>query len=405
MWFDKHLLVLAVPGASESDIRSAIGKDGRIVKTSRLQQLTIYKVFYESGSAMGAAELSMKRNPRVLAVQKNLISNSEFHSTAAGPMPETRPMLDTDRNINDPYFSRQVELSELHVPSAWRRVANPASNTIALVSTGAWANNPESNQQGFYDAVSMREGTASDLLNRGSLLGAIAAAKTNNSVGIASPARYSMLLPINVTAGYSYPLGSNRNGIADDSLIEAVSYCARPGRNGRPQAPIVLLDSVFDPQYALHDSSLHPVLHMVLRWFHDSQGGIVVCPYGANTRSSQSQPLPYLNVVGNLNAHYDSIISFTMPGSGALSADRFGNPVRILGSGASAALFAGLAGLVWSANPSYSNLQVERALASSCTKTIAGVNSGSAAIPPGGLPMRRLPGFGMPDAALALGVR
>jgi subtilisin family serine protease len=103
---------------------------------------------------------------------------------------------------NDPLLSRQWGLDQIKAPAAWARGALGAGATIAIVDTGVDLNHPDLKGKLLpgVDLVSDETCTpgAQDLNGHGTHVAGIAAAATNNGIGVAGVAPLAKILPVRV---------------------------------------------------------------------------------------------------------------------------------------------------------------------------------------------------------------
>jgi subtilisin family serine protease len=122
---------------------------------------------------------------------------------------------------SDPYFSRQWGLPKIQAEPAWA-VSDGTGAVIAIVDTGVDLGHPDlssklvSNGADFVDG-----GTAQDENGHGSHVAGIAAAATNNGVGVAGTAPGARILPVRV-------LDENGSG-STDQVASGIRYAADQG--------------------------------------------------------------------------------------------------------------------------------------------------------------------------------
>jgi thermitase len=145
------------------------------------------------------------------------------------------------------------------------------------------------------------------------------------------------------------------------------------------------------------DPSRDPALHMYFRMFHDVYGGIIFVSAGNDSAHMNNGVMSYLNVVSAIDpslnkadfSNWGNCVTFTAPGVGIMLTDRTGASVTANGTSFASPICAGIAALVWSANPGLSNSQVESIMKTTALRTSGG----------GWTPFF---GFGMPDAFAAV---
>jgi len=108
----------------------------------------------------------------------------------------------TSASPNDPLLSRQWGLTQIKAQGAWSRGALGSGATIAIVDTGVDLNHPDlkGNLLPGVDLVSGETCTpgAQDQNGHGTHVAGIAAASTNNGIGIAGVAPLAKILPVRV---------------------------------------------------------------------------------------------------------------------------------------------------------------------------------------------------------------
>ena len=108
----------------------------------------------------------------------------------------------TGSSPNDPLLGRQWGLGQIKASGAWSRGALGAGTTIAVVDTGVDLNHPDLKDKLLpgVDLVSDETCTpgAQDLNGHGTHVAGIAAAATNNGIGVAGTAPAASILPVRV---------------------------------------------------------------------------------------------------------------------------------------------------------------------------------------------------------------
>jgi serine protease len=128
--------------------------------------------------------------------------------------------------VNDPIFGEQWGLTQINAPAAWARGAKGAGATIAVVDTGADLGHPDL-------AANLVTGTdltppaaqgcpgPQDENGHGTHVSGIAAAVTNNGIGVAGTAPDAKVMPVRVL---------DADGSADDAtVVQGIKYAADHG--------------------------------------------------------------------------------------------------------------------------------------------------------------------------------
>jgi subtilisin family serine protease len=124
---------------------------------------------------------------------------------------------------NDPLLNRQWGLAQIKASGAWARGAYGSGATIAVVDTGVDLNHPDLQSQLVpgVDLVSEELCTpgAQDLNGHGTHVAGIAAAATNNGIGVAGTAPLAKIMPVRVLdaagSGFTDDIGAGIRWAAD----------------------------------------------------------------------------------------------------------------------------------------------------------------------------------------------
>jgi subtilisin family serine protease len=156
------------------------------------------------------------------------------------------------------------------------------------------------------------------------------------------------------------------------------------------------------PPFNFNNVAAHPALHRYFRHYHDVFGGLIFMSAGNDFKFDPVPRMHYLNMVSAVDANlqladfgrgkgsnFGNSIEFTAPGKNIVCSGPDGSSTTVNGTSFSSPIVASIAALVWGANSSLTNTQVESILRRSCFKTRSGN-------------WNQFFGFGMPDAAKAV---
>jgi len=268
------------------------------------------------------------------------------------------PMIDSveeNRQIppsaipNDPYFGSEWHLTQISAPQAWDVSTGNANVIVAVLDSGVDPSHPDlaSKLLPGYNFNDNNDNTT-DVYGHGTMVAGVAAAVTNNSRGVAAIAWQSSILPIRVTDTGGYTTYS--------LLAKGLTYAADKG------AKTAIMSFLIYGGSALSSAA---------KYFMD-KGGLAVAA-GGNTGTNQSDPdNPYILSV-SATTSTDSLATFSTcgpyidlsaPGVSIMTTVRGGGYGSASGTSFSAPLTAGLASLIFSANPTLTPYQVEQILES-----------------------------------------
>jgi len=203
---------------------------------------------------------------------------------------------------NDPYFGSQYGLSQIKCPSSWDLTLGSSSVVIAILDTGVDLNHPDlvGKLVSGTDLVNS-DGTPEDDNGHGTHCAGIAAAATNNGIGVAGAAPNCKIMPVKV-------LDAGGSGYLS-TVAQGIRYAADGG------AKVISL--------SLGSSSASLTLQEAVN-FAISKGAVVVAAAGNEGVSSKFYPAACSGVISvgavdsNNNkatfSNYGSWVSVAAPG-------------------------------------------------------------------------------------------
>ena len=279
-------------------------------------------------TVLQSVEHALSRDPRVDFVEENLL-------LASCEVP------------NDQFYGFEWHLQKIGAPDAWDISQGNPNTVVAVLDSGVDPRHADLAPRllsgwNFYD----NNNDTSDVTGHGTAVAGVASAVTNNSIGVASIAWQCPILPVKVTDPGGYASYS--------SLSKGLVYAADKG------AKVAVVS------FGIYGGS---ALSSAAKYFMD-KGGLVFAA-GGNTGGYVSDPdNPYIvSVSGTTSSDqswgsYGSYIDLSAPCSAIYTTIKGGGYGNVGGTSFSAPLAAGLAALVFSANPSLTPNQVEQIMES-----------------------------------------
>jgi len=318
-----RLLVKAKPGVSDAAVQALLASQGAQEK-SAIKQIGL-RVVNVPPAKLDAVLEALKRHPSI-----------EFAEPDYLLPPQITP--------NDTYYSSGWHLPQISAPAAWDVTTGSSNVIIAILDTGVNAAHPDLAAKivpgwNFYDNNS----DTSDILGHGTPVAGAAAAATDNGEGVASVAWKCLLMPIRV---------SDTNGFGILSAIaHGLTYAADQG------ARVANISFRASGSFTVSNAAA----------YFQAKGGVVTVSSGNEGVFDGTPDNPFVLTVGATDTS-DSLASFSNTGSNidlcAPGVDIFttgvgGDYGSGTGTSFSAPIVAGVAALVFSANPTLSGIQVQ----------------------------------------------
>jgi len=280
-----------------------------------------------------------------------------------------------DVTPNDPYFPSQWNLPKIEAPAAWDITTGSDRVIIAFVDSGVDLDHPELKDKiwtnpgeipgngvdddgnGFTDDVHGWDfvnwhGEPQDDYWHGTFVSSIAAAETNNGLGMAGVSWGAEIMPVKAMDYQWYS--------KDWHITGGITYAADNG------AKIINLS------WTLTGSDYPQALQTAVSYAH-SKGALVVAAAGDSFDGSYKYPAALDHVVSvaatnrddghpDFSTHNDKV-DIAAPGVDVLGVyrDTYG---RLSSTHSAAAHVSGLAALIWSVNPTLTNDEVEEIIKS-----------------------------------------
>jgi subtilisin family serine protease len=251
---------------------------------------------------------------------------------------------------NDPSFEYQWALPQIQADKAWEINNGSPDIIVAVIDTGVDISHPDLENK-VIPGIDIVNGssTGTDDNGHGTYVAGIIAAESNNSIGIAGISWHSKVMPVKVLNSYG-------EGTYSD-LIEGIIYAVDNG------ARVINL--------SLGGYSYSQFLADAIQYAHSNR--VIIVAAGGNENTDESlYPASYPNVIGVSatdssdlrwsSSNYGNHITLSAPGVGVLSTQKDNGYVEATGTSISTAHVSGVAALILSKNPDFSNTQAENIL-------------------------------------------
>jgi thermitase len=279
---------------------------------------------------------------------------------------EVEPIYAAASIPNDPSVAQQWGLTKIQAPQAWDVTQGSSGVSIAILDSGIDQSHPDLAGKIVASDNFSTSSTVDDIFGHGTHLAGIAAAITNNGIGIAG-------VGYNCTLMNGKVAEDNSGATRASALAQGITWAADSGAKvicislGSPQSSQTVKDAV---DYALN------------------AGVVLVASAGNNGNSAPNYPAAYpecisvaatdpgdqREVEATGASTFGPWVDMAAPGAGILSTlpthpSHYGqNYGTLSGTSQSAAFVAGLAGLVWSTPFGTSNAAVRARIEATCDR-------------------------------------
>jgi thermitase len=327
------------------------------------------------------------KNTQRVRVPESLVAKvlEEYRANPAVEYAVADRMVYALATPNDPRFSEQWGMAKINVAAAWDTSPSQASTRIAILDCGVYDSastfvSPDGNtgHPDVRDKVIARvnftsAANADDFCNHGTHVAGIAAASTNNGIGVTGVGNTASIVNVKV-------LGDNGSG-SFSGIINGILWAAGCDTNpcGARRAEVINMSlGATGSCDVLVQSAIDKA------W---SQGLVIVAAAGNNGTSGAITPANCNNVIGVAASdqndakasfsNFGSGVDVAAPGVNILSTDYIGNYALFSGTSMASPHVAGLAALIWNTSYNTSNSGVvNRIFQTANTSFLAGSTFG-----------------------------
>lgn len=252
---------------------------------------------------------------------------------------------------NDTWYFGQWHLPRISAPDAWAMTTGSADVIIAICDTGVDASHPDLMDRLIpgWNAWSQNSDT-SDPTGHGTAVAGIAAASSNNAIGVASIAGDCRIMPIRI----GNATGATTSSVIANGMIWAADHGAR----------------VVNISFGVLGS---PLVSSAAQYLH-ARGGVVTSSAGNEGIFLDVPDDPYVLTISATDvadqlagfSNYGPFVDLAAPGAGIYTTKRGGNYASASGTSFACPNVAGVAALMISANPNLTSADVQAILRQSC---------------------------------------
>lgn len=343
---EKRLIVKFKTETSQSDRKSLVRNRGdRIVLESR--QLDFLVVEIPKGESSSLATKQYRNHPRVEYVEMDRPGSVDIVTNDLST-PQWNRQKVKDFFPNDPLFStHQWGPQKIKAPGAWDLTKGSSDVTIAVVDSGVQDDHPDLEGRVIkgYDFVE-NDWDPQDEYGHGTHIAGIAAATTNNGIGIAGIAPHSKILSIRI--------------FKDETEDGYTSYFAQGIIHAADQGADVITCS-----FGINKPS--PILEAAVLYAWE-KGAVVIGSAGNNPTSKPRYPAAYKPAISVANtnskdekaesSNYGKWVDIAAPGTDIISTIIGSQYYEVSGTSMSVPHVAGVAALL--ASEGYNNKEIRR---------------------------------------------
>ena len=420
---DDTLLIMPAANADKDEVDDALKEaHGRVVARIGQGRLLVIVVKTEKGK-LAETEQKLGKDKHFSVIQRNYKTYAQMQNSGSSNWAVP----------TDPAFSKQWYLGAINASQAWplvwplsmgygvqigvfdsgcnfvddlaRKMNRGFDSTSSAdqQAPGAWVEGQGGSYLNDYidSILPHNKGGYIDFLGHGTEVATTAAAGRDNGVNTVGVAPMALVTPVRIAT----PTADGRATTDDLAVMLGLQYAKRFG------IKIVNISYNAAPPYSFSNPQTHPVVHAYVKDFHDNFNGLVFFSAGNNGMKDTSPMSPYMIVVSAIDSTFGAAnfpgwwattwgtpIWFCAPGVNIACSGKDGSLVSVQGTSFAAPICAGVAALIWGANPGLSNIQVENIMKATCTN----IGTYDPNYPGQGAHWNLVYGYGLPNAERAV---
>ncbi len=344
--------------------------NGHVVHTIGRGELMIWVVEFDQTDEFVKAEKKLVNDKHAKRVQRDVLFKTQAYSIEGKKPPPVGP---------DPYQPNEWYLTALNVLNAWNR-STGSNNWVGVIDSGTDSKNKDllGKVDPGYDAVKFKT-PGKDVNGHGTMCSTCIAATYNNALGTVGPARNAQIFGVRS--------GFHDGSVSISAMVEGIYQVGARG------IKLINLSVNGYPSTLSDDTNpYHVTFHDYCKWFHGNTApvGFPPSPKGmifnaagneggyddANFHdyfipvAAQDPDLTYayfsnynaVNTGGSGPGVHTGPIWFCGPGVDIVCTTRHTKVVSVAGTSFASPLCCSVAALIWGANPSLTNTQVENCM-------------------------------------------
>src|SRR5215471_17665427 len=315
-WVKGRVLVQPRAGLSEKNLDKILSEHGGR-RAQRISQINTYIVELPEGTDEAAVAKALKGHPHI-------------------KFAELDQAVEPNLTVNDQYFPNEWHLTTIGAPTAWS-AATGSGVIIAILDSGVDSSHPDliPNLVPGWN-FSDNNSNTSDVSGHGTAVAGIAAAVSNNSIGVAGVSFTSKIMPLRITDATGYAYWS--------LVAQGITYAADHGAR------------VANVSY--EGACCSSTIISAAQYLR-SKGGVLTASAGNDGTLMTYTPSDYVTTVSATDSS-DAFASFSAsgnyidvaaPGVSIWTTTKGGGYAALSGTSGSAPLTAGVYALMIAANP------------------------------------------------------